>query len=250
MNAPKRPGNGSELKNSPLGTSNAGNNSQINHRNGNEILSIPVCRADLLDFLQRTRRRLQAITGNVSDCFENNSDEHDASRGHQGAGSTQALKPLPIPTPMLQRHHEEKNVNASLGEVISQGKVERYRSTSPCGDRSSTSATERFAMQARTQVVTGSGDSVAVPRLDCNEADWSVSNAFDRNTYYGPTDFALMPDNSEGSASRGLRSNEEHTVSGALCSSKPLIEFGGVQASTSWNSMSSPLHLANQIRKN
>ena len=102
MNAPKRPGNGSELKNSLLRTSSAGKNSQINHRNGNEILSIPVCRADLLDFLQRTRRRLQAITGNVSDCFENNSDEHDASRGHQGAGSTQALKPLPIPTPMLQ----------------------------------------------------------------------------------------------------------------------------------------------------
>lgn len=250
MNAPKRLGEVSERKGSQLATSNAGNSSQKKTCSKNEVVSIEVCRANLRDFLQRTRSRLQAITGNVSDCQKHNSAEHDANRGLQDAAESQILKPLSIPTPMLQRHNEQRNVNASTGELLSQDPVEQDRSTGPDGDRSSTSVTERFAMESRTQVVAGSGGNVAVPRAGCNEADWRVANAFDRNTYYGPTDFALMPDDSEGPASPAPRSNQEHAVSDVFSSNAPLIEFGGSHASPSCRSTYSRLHLANQIRKN
>ncbi len=250
--APKKTGDVTDLKRPPIGTSGAGSTPQATACIENQFVSIQACRADLQDFLQRTRNRLQAITDNVNACFENISDEHDASRFLPDAERTQVLKPLPNLNPMQQRRNEQINVSASTVGLRSQDMVDQARSTNPRGDLSSPSpsATERFAMEARMQVVADSGDNVAVPRAGLNEADWRVSNAFDRNTYYGPTDFAQMPDDSEGLASRGFCSNEETAFSDAFCSGTLLIEFGRAHALPGRMSRSSRLHLANQIRKN
>lgn len=241
MNKPKRLGDVSEIQSSHLGTSNAGNNSHTKTHIEKEVVSIQACRANLRGFLQRTRSRLQAITRNEIDGRKNNSAEHDANWSIQDAGKSQVFKPLAIPTPMLQRHNEQRNVNALTGEPLSQDPVEQDRSAGADSDRSSPSVTGHSAMEATTQVVAGSG---------CSEADWRVANAFDRNTYYGPTDFALMPDDSECPASSGSRSNQPHDVSDVFCSSASLIEFGGAHGSPSSRFRSSRLHLANQIRKN
>jgi hypothetical protein len=252
MHAPKTLGDVSVLKCLSLGASGAGGLQQGNARVGNEIVGIQECRADLQDFLQRTRNRLQAIADNVNDCFENLTDEHDANRILRGADSAQVLKPLPILTPTVQRRDAEMKVNVSTGVMRSHDTGDQDHSTAHNCDPSSPSpsATERFATNARRQVVAGSSHKVAVPRAERGEGDWKVSNAFDRNAYYGPKDFALMPDDSEYLASSGLCSNEDLATPDAFCSGTPPIEFGGAQAQSSQKSKTSRLHLANQIRQN
>ena len=252
MHAPKTLGDVSVLKGLSLGTSGAGGLQQRSARVENKIVGIQECRAELQDFLQRTRNRLQAIADNVNDCIENLSDEDDASRILRGSDSAQVLKPLPILTPTVQRRDAEMRVKVSTGEVRSQYRDGQERSTAHNGGPSSTSesATERFAMEARMQVAADSRHNVSVPQAECSEGDWKVSNAFDRNAYYGPKDFALMPDESECLASSGVCSSEDIAAPDAFCSGTLPIEFGGAQAQPSQKSKSSKLHLANQIRQN
>ena len=252
MHAPKTLGDVSVLKGLSLGASGAGGLQQRSARVDNKIVGIQECRAELQDFLQRTRNRLQAIADNVNDCIENLSDEDDASRILRGSDSAQVLKPLPILTPTVQSRDAEMRVKVSPGEMRSHDRDGQEHSTAHNSGPSSTSesASGRIAMEARMQGVVDSRHDVAVPQAECSGGDWKVSNAFDRNAYYGPKDFALMPDDSEYLASSGLCSNEDLATPDAFCSGTPPIEFGGAHAQPSQKSQSSRLHLATQIRQN
>ena len=252
MHAPKTLGDVSVLKGLSLGTSGAGGLQQRSARVENKIVGIQECRAELQDFLQRTRNRLQAIADNVNDCIENLSDEDDASRILRGSDSTQVLKPLPILTPTVQSRDAEMRVKVSPGEMRSHDRDGQEHSTAHNSGPSSTSesASGRIAMEARMQGVVDSRHDVAVPQAECSGGDWKVSNAFDRNAYYGPKDFALMPDDSECLASSGVCSSKNRAASDAFCSGTLPLEFGGGQAQSGQKSKSSKLHLANQIRQN
>ena len=244
MHAPRTRGDISELNGLLLGTSGTGGVPQANDRVENKIIAIQECRADLQDFLQRTKNRLQAIADNGNDRIDNLPNEDDARRVLRGADSAQPLKPLPILTPTFQRRDEEKKVNTSAGE---QAESVAHGSTS---FSTAPLASERFATDAGRQMVADSRHNVPVARSEHGEPDWRVSNAFDRNTYYGPTDFSLIPDDSECWASSGLCSTDEVAASDAFCSGTPPIEFGGAHAQPSQKSQSSRLHLATQIRQN
>jgi hypothetical protein len=252
MHAPKTLGDVSVLKGLSLGASGAGGLQQRSARVDNKIVGIQECRAELQDFLQRTRNRLQALADNVNDCIENLSDEDDASRILRGSDSAQVLKPLPILTPTVQSRDAEMRVKVSPGEMRSHDRDGQEHSTAYNSGPSSTSesASGRIAMEARMQGVVDSRHDVAVPQAECSGGDWKVSNAFDRNAYYGPKDFALMPDDSECLASSGVCSSKNRAASDAFCSGTLPLEFGGGQAQSGQKSKSSKLHLANQIRQN
>ncbi len=252
MHAPKTLGDVSVLKGLSWGACGEGCQQHSNARAENEIVCIQKRHLELQDFLQRTRNRFQAIAHNVNHCFENLSDEDDASRVLLGSDSSQVLKPLPILAPAVQHCDAEMRVKVLTEEMRSQDRNGQDRSTAHNGGPSSTSesATECFAMEARRQVVADSTHEVPVLRSECTEGDWKVANAFDRNAYYGPKDFALMPDGSECLASSGFCSCDNLAAPDAFCVGTPPSKFDGTQTQSSQKSNSSRLHLANQIRQN
>lgn len=218
MHVHKTRGDISELGGLLMGAAGRGSTRATNDRIENKMVAIQECRADLQNFLQRTRSRLQAIADNVNDCFENLADVQDASRILRGADGSQALKPLPIMSPAVQRFSDDINVS-----VTEDAKCQMFN----------TRSNRRPLIEA-----------------ECSEADWKVSNAFDRNTYYGPTDFAHMPDDSEYPELACADSHDELFPSDDFCTGTLPIASNGNQPFIWRKHRSSRLHLANQIRHN
>ena len=252
MHSYKTRGDVSELRGLMLGASGAGGVPSQADRVENKIIAIQECRADLQDFLQRTRDRLQAIAENVNECFENLSDEIEAGRILRGADSGQALKPLPIMTPAVQRRTEYGKVGDSSKGLRSLHTSEQNHTVVHASDELLLSdlAPAGVATNPQRQTFNASSDDGRATNTEVSESDWSVSNAFDRNAYYGPTDFALMPEESGHPEATQGYTCDEHAPHNAFCNGTPPIEFGRTRALSGRKTDSSPLHLANQIRHN
>ena len=73
-----------------------------------------------------------------------------------------------------------------------------------------------------------SGKTTTAPKYPMYEdygQDWKVSNAFDRNSYYGPTDFGHMPDELECSIPAKWCSESTQSVTASLLSSSGRVRF-------------------------
>ncbi len=194
---------------------------QFTGRSG--LAVIQECRADLQAFLRSTRSRLEAIAKNIPECDDRMTDGDASNRLLRGSDGTEPLRPLPILAPPPRRDptaqlgSQEKTVAASIP-------IEPM--------------TVRFEPFSPLQ----SGK-------DETDNDWRLSNGFDRNSYFGPTDFLPARD-----------TVADVPVAGPLATAEIAAELSRINTisahsvTRSVDSIirirSSRLHLANQIRNN
>lgn len=217
-----------------------------------EMVAIQECRADLQAFLQRTRTRLQAIANTAVECCEDLTDDFGSSRIFRGADSSQTLKPLPILAPAVQQRANDRKAGSATGSLYSvdadNSAHSRVRDFVPFS--LSFSMAEYFASDEKNSDEMASPQDTNRSRHEHKEADWRVANAFDRNTYYAPTDFGFTPDELDCSIPASLCSNVEDVRLDAFCNGIPPIDLRVNQLQSSRGRRVSALHLANQIRQN
>jgi hypothetical protein len=244
-------GTGNSVSGTGNSVSGTGNQAEASVRNG--IVAIQECRADLQAFLQRTRTRLSTIANTAVECCEDLVDDSDASRILRGADSSQSLKPLPILAPVVQRRGR-----ALAAETDSMPKKECGGANLPADSLSeqfvpfvsSPLSSKRVGSFERAVLPGRTIPDSKYPMLVASGPDWKVANAFDRNSYYGPTDFGHMPDEQQCSIPAEWCSNVANDRIDAFCNGIPPIEFGTRQVQSGRAHKSSKLHLANQIRQN
>ena len=217
------------------------------------IVVIQKCRAELQAFLQRTRRRLSTIANRTVESCEDLVEDPDSSRVLRGADSSQPLKTLPTLAPVVQRRG--RALAAETGRMTEkESRVANLPGDSPSGQfvpfGASSDSLKRLDSIDNTVL---SGKTTTAPKYPMYEdsgQDWKVSNAFDRNSYYGPTDFGHMPDELECSIPANSFSDVANDRIDAICNGIPPIKFGTRQVQSGRVHKSSKLHLANQIRQN
>jgi hypothetical protein len=217
-----------------------------------EMVAIQECRADLQAFLQRTRTRLQAIANTAAECCEDLTDGFGSSRILRGADGSQALKPLPIRAPAVLQRGDDMKAGAVTETLrnADAGNSADSRVSDFVPFSSLLSMAECFASDLRTSDVKASPHDTNSSRYEHKESDWRIANAFDRNTYYGPTDFGVTLDELDCSIPASLCSNVEDVRLDAFCNGTPPIEVRVNQLQSSRVLRASALHLANQIRQN
>ena len=228
-----------------------GNQAEASVRNG--IVAIQECRADLQAFLQRTRTRLSTIANGTVECCEDLVEDPDSSRVLRGADSSQPLKPLPILATVVQRRG--RALAAETGRMTEK---ERRGVNLPADSPSeqfvpfgaSSDSLKRLDSIDNAVLSGKTTTDSKYPMIEASGPDWKVANAFDRNSYYGPTDFGHMPDELECSIPAKWCSDVAHDRIDAFCNGIPPIEFGTRQVQSGRVHKSSKLHLANQIRQN
>ncbi|MAI72890.1 MAG: hypothetical protein CMM01_18565 [Rhodopirellula sp.] len=160
--------------------------------------------------------------------------------------------PLPTLTPADQPGKEDRQVNGATSELRSQDPAEQDHATVHGCEQPwpSMSAKESGESDSKGRVLNNFRVDLRAPNAERGEADWRNSNAFDRNTYYGPTDFALVPDGSGCLEATRFNSNKEFASLDAFSGGTSPIGFGGSQPHSAHRLTSSRLHLATQIRHN
>ena len=228
-----------------------GNQAGASVRSG--ILVIKKCLTELQAFLQRTRTRLFAIAnGTVESCGDLVEDP-DLSRVLRDADSSQPLKTLPIHAPAVQRRG--RALAAETGRMTEKEScVANLPADSPSGQfvpfGASSDSLKRVDSIDGTMLPGKKTTDPKYPMYEDSGQDWKVSNAFDRNSYYGPTDFGHMPDELECSIPSNWCSDVVNDRIDAICNGIPPIKFGTRQVQSGRVHKSSKLHLANQIRQN
>ncbi len=207
-----------------------------------KIILVRECRAGLQKFLEQTRFRIQPSADNVNGGSGNHADVH----------GSQTLSPLPILLPADHARPAHLQLNRKPVGLRAQDSGEQDHATAHRPERSwqSHSATGCGESEANSRVLNSFRIDMRAPSTEPGEADWRNSNAFDRNTYYGPTDFAFVPEDLECVGSIRLSSNKERAAAHAFSSDAASRDFGGRQTLSSCKDRSSRLHLANQIRHN
>jgi len=246
-------GNVAGMQSSLASNSLAGTGSQPEGSVRNGIVAIQECRADLQAFLQRTRTRLSTVANTAVECCEGLVENPDSNRVLRGADSSQPLKPLPILAPAVQR--QNRVVSAETDHLPQQECSGASLSVDPnCGQFVPFVSSPADRKRADTLGCGVLHNRIAPkskhPVHDASRPDWKVANAFDRNSYYGPTDFGYMPDEQDCSMATNSGSNVGNDQLDAFCNGIPPIELGTRQVQSGPARKSTRLHLANQIRQN
>lgn len=234
------------------GNSVGGNVKRADGSLENGMVPLQECLADPQAFLKRTRTHLQAITNTATEYGEVTADDFGSTGILRETDGSQRMQPFAILAPFEQRWGQDVKPDADkegLRSTVS-GSSDHSVLREFVPFVSPPSVSERFAMNARRGISTGSMSDPRNPRAEHQDADWRVANAFDRNAYYGPTDFGYMPDDAEFSIPANLCSSiEDHRID-AFCNFTPLSEFGTHRVSPVRVLSYSKLHLANKIRQN